>query len=378
MPFKSSRAKLNLSKEDKEMLESIAKSRIEPASKVERAKILLKYASGIHVSEIARQLQTNRPKVERCLNKALGLGIQVSLSDLPRQGKPVEINDEAKMWLLSIACMKPVELGYASEFWTMSKLAEYIRRHSKKKGYNSLSQISKGTVSKILTKSDIKPHKMSYYTKKRDPDFEAKMAQVLYVYKEVELYSKKSSKKQIYAMLSYDEKPGIQAIENISEDLPPRPGLYSEWKRDREYKRHGTLSLLSSIDLLTGKIYGQVFDRHRSREFIQHLKYLDRNISNKLKLKIILDNHSSHISKETQKFLRTMPNRFEFIFTPKHGSWLNLIEVFYSKMTRTFLKGIQASSKKEMKERIKQYISETNKVPVIFKWGWKLDDIQLN
>jgi len=100
------------------------------------------------------------------------------------------------------------------------------------------------------------------------------MIQILLVYEEVELYKAKEDNEQTMAILSYDEKPGIQAIGNIAIDLAPSPKNYQTWGRDYEYKRHGTVSLLASIDLLNGKIYGEVHDRHRSKEFMMFLKAL--------------------------------------------------------------------------------------------------------
>ena len=275
MPFVSTREKIKLSKGEKTKLETISKQRTESKSKIERATMLLEYSEDNTISSIARKLHTNRPRVERLIDKALSYGALTSLDDLPRKGAPDKITGKAKAWFISIACMKPKDLELASEFWTTSQLAKYARNNCKKAGYPSLKQLNKGTVSKILSKSDIKPHKMSYYTEKRDPDFDRKMTQVLHIYKEVEIY-RATSDQDLVAYLSYDEKPGIQAIDSIAPDLPPDPGIYSNWKRDREYKRDGTLSLLAGIDLLTGKVYGKVFDRHRSKEFVQFLKSIDK------------------------------------------------------------------------------------------------------
>ena len=136
----------------------------------------------------------------------------------------------------------------------------------------SLEKIRKGTVSKILSKSDVKPYKISSYLEKKDADFDIKMTQILYVYKEVELYKANNDQEHMVAILAYDEKPGIQAIENIAPDLASRPEIYPNWGRDYEYKRHGMVSLLASIDLLNGKIFGQIHDRHRSKEFVGFLK----------------------------------------------------------------------------------------------------------
>ncbi len=377
MPFESKRAKISFTTKEQQTLEVISKSRVEAKSRGERAKMLLGYWKGQSINSIAKQLGTSRPKVERTVDRAIGYGILTSLNDLPRKGATPKITNEARAWFLSIACTKPKDLGMASEFWTYNALAKYVRGNCKQAGHLSLGEIQKGTVSKILSKSDVKPHKLSYYLEKKDPDFDRKMSQVLHVYKEVALYKANKPEGSMIAILSYDEKPGMQAIENTATDLSPIAGKHPNWGRDHEYKRHGTVSLLASIDLITGKIYARVEDRHRSREFVEYLKGLDELYPVSFKIKIILDNHSAHISKETKAFLKTVPNRFEFVFTPVHASWLNLIEVFFSKMTRSFLRGIRVKSKKELKDRILKYINEINEMPTIFKWKWKMEDLTI-
>ena len=177
--------------------------------------------------------------------------------------------------------------------------------------------------------------------------------------------------------ISYDEKPGIQAIRNIGAQLLPVPGKHSTVARDYEYKRLGTVSLLAAIDLHTGRVIPLVRDRHRSREFIEFLGQVDKHYPKQWKIRIVLDNHSSHISKETQAYLRTMPGRFEFIFTPKHGSWLNLIETFFSKMARSFLRHIRVDTKEELVERIYRGIEQANEEPVIFRWRYKMDEVAI-
>jgi len=377
MPFKRKRPELVIDQEVINKLQQISKSRTESASRIERAKILLEYEKGGTVSAIARQLSTNRPKIERCIDKALQLGTLTSLDDLPRSGKPPEITLEARAWLINIACQKPKGLGYSFELWTNRLLAKHTQDHCKEHGHPSLSNISRGTVSKILNKSDVRPHKITYYLEKRDPDFESKMTQVLHVYKQVELIKEMDGDTPPVTILSYDEKTGIQAIANVAPELPPVPGKYSCIARDYEYKRHGTVSLLAGIDLLNGQVHGLVADRHRSSEFVQYLKMVDAIYSKDITIRIILDNHSAHISKETRKYLATVPNRFDFIFTPKHGSWLNIIETLFAKMTKTFLRGIRVNSKNDLKQRIRKWIEELNEAPVVFRWKWGLDKISL-
>jgi transposase len=378
MPFQKKRPGLVLTEEMQARLESISKSRTEKASRVERAKMLLAYAGNASVSSIARTFSTNRPKVERCIDKALQLGIHVALDDLPRSGKKVRLSPEARAWLVSLACQKPKDIGYALELWTTSLLAQHCRKHCEEAGHPSLANISRGTVSKILRKSVVRPHKITYYLERKDPEFDAKMTQVLHVYKEVQLLHKKGETDSAkLAILSYDEKPGIQAIGLVSPDLPPVPGEYPQTARDYEYKRFGTLSLLASIDLLTGNVHGMVADRHRSAEFVEHLKTLDSHYPEEATIRMILDNHSAHISKETRKYLASVPSRFEFVFTPTHGSWLNLIESFFSKMARTLLRGIRVESKEELKARIEKWLEEINQDPVVFRWKYGLDAIDI-
>ena len=173
---------------------------------------------------IAAQIRTNRPKVERCISKALQLGIRSALKDLPGRGRHPSLSAEARAWVVALACQKPKELGYAQELWTTRLLAKHVRKHCGATGHPSLRQLSRGTVSKILRANQIQPHKIRYYLERRDPEFDAKMKQVLHVYKKVELWRKAGAPSELVAVLSYDEKPGIQAIENTAPDLPPVPG----------------------------------------------------------------------------------------------------------------------------------------------------------
>jgi transposase len=381
MPFQSQRAKLTLHPRIKDQLFAIGRSRTESAQRVERARMLLAYEAGQSISAIAKQLATNRPKVERCIDKALKLGALTALADLPGRGKRATIVDAQRAWVVSLACQKPKELGYSYELWTTKLLAAHVRQHCLEHGHRALTSIARGTISKILSANKIRPHKISYYLERRDAEFDSKMAQVLFVYKEVALLRQKAAQgadPSLVAVLSYDEKPGIQAIQNTAPDLPPKPGKHPCLGRDYEYVRHGTLSLLAGINLLSGHVHGLVVERHRSREFIDFLKLLDGHYAAATLIRIVLDNHSAHISKETRTWLASVPNRFEFVFTPKHGSWLNLIESFFGKMAKTILRGIRVESKEELKQRIMLYLREINESPVVFRWKYRLDEIALN
>ena len=374
MARKSGRAALVLTQEQTFSLKGLAGSRTAPAREVERAKVLLGYASGTSITELQRQLGVGRPMIYKCVDKALAAGVQMGLKDKYHRPHEPEITDEAKAWVVSLACTKPKDHGLAAELWSISALAKFVSEQAEGAGFPRLANAGKSTVWRILDGVDIKPHKIRYYLEKRDPDFDRKMQEVLMVYRDVGLYAPGAGAvhdarpEPIYTV-SVDEKPGVQAISVTAPDLPPVPGKASTVSRDYEYVRHGTVSILAGIDLHSGHIFANVEDRHRSVEFIALLQQLDDHYPSEAIIRVILDNHSAHISKETLAYLGSRPGRFEYVHTPKHGSWLNLIECVFSKMARTFLRHIRVKSKDELRTRILKGIAEFNAAPVVFHWN---------
>jgi transposase len=370
---------LSLRDADSAKLRSIAQSRTEPASRVERARILLAYREDPSFFAVGRRLGLHHQTVQRCVERAVAEGPMAVLDDRPRPGKEPTITLEAKAWLVSLACRKAKELGYPHELWTTRLLAAHAREHGPAQGHACLVRLAQGTVCKILDQEEVKPHKVRYYLERRDPDFAEKMTEVLCVYRKVKLLKKAAaaSRKKpsdAVAVISYDEKPGIQAIATTAPDLPPVPGVHATLAREHEYKRHGTVTLMAGINLLTGKVHALVKDRHRSREFIEFLKLLDTAYPPHTAIHLILDNHSAHISKETRAWLADQPaGRFKFTFTPKHGSWLNLVEGFFSKLARSVLRHIRVSSKQELKDRLMAAMDFFNRDPVVHTWTYKLD-----
>ena len=376
MPFQRTRPSPELDSKTRAYLESLVSSRTASVAEVRRAQMVLLAADGVGVSEIARRVNVSRPAVDRCLSKVVQLGPREGLKDLPRSGRPGTITDEAKAWLVSVACLKPKDIGYSFELWTLDLLSKHVIAHCEAAGHPCLKRAGRGTIQRLLSAEELKPHRISYYLERRDPDFDVKMAQVLLIYQQVALaQARGQDPKELVAYLSYDEKPGIQAIENLAPDLPPVPGEHPCVSRDHQYRRHGTVTLMAGIDLLTGRVHAMAQDRHRSREFVAFLSMLDRAYPADFKLRVVLDNHSAHVSKETRAYLDTKPNRFEFIFTPTHGSWLNLIEMFFAKMTRTMLRGIRVASKQELKDRLLQFIREVNQAPVPFRWHYGIEPV---
>ncbi len=365
---------LTIEDEDTTRLMAVARSRTEPASRVERARMLLAYRDDLSFFGVGRLLGVHHQTVQRCIERAAAFGPLAALDDSARPGKTATITAEAKAWLVSLACQKAKDFGYPHELWTTRLLARHAREYGPAAGHECLARLVQGTVCKILDAHAIKPHKIRYYLERRDPEFEEKMTHLLCIYRKVAILKEANAPSDTVALISYDEKPGMQAIGSTAPDLQPNPGVHVAFARDHEYKRHGTLSLLAGIDLVTGKVHALVKDRHRSCEFIEFLQLVDSAYPASTAIKIILDNHAAHTSKETTAWLVIQPEgRFEFTFTPKHGSWLNLVEGFFSKLARSVLRHIRVASKHELAERILAAIEDINQQPVVHTWSYKLE-----
>jgi hypothetical protein len=352
-------------------LQQLRQSRTAPLREVQRARILCRYHAGETITSIARALEMTRKSVRKWIDKALAVGAEAALKDAYHRPRPPVITEEARAWVVHLACSKPKDFGYAAELWTRSLLAQHLRREAVKAGHPSLSRAAKATVQRILAEQPLHPDRVHYYLEKRDPDLEVRMRDVLLVYQEVATQNqthRTGALRPAIITVSVDEKPGLQAIANTAPDLPPVPGRHPGVGRDHEYKRLGTCSILAALDLHEGHVTARVERRHRSREFIALLKDLDQYYPPDCTIRIILDNHSAHISKETRAWLATRPNRFQYVLTPKHGSWLNIVETLFGKMARTFLRHIRVQSWEELRDRILQGIAEINAAPVVHRW----------
>src|SRR6266446_2430922 len=319
MPFTKRRKPLFFSEEEMDRLRNVQRSRRGEQRKVMRASVLLDSVAGLNDQAVATKNGVNRNTVVRCITKCLQFGLDAALNDLQRPGKPRQLTDDAIAWIVQLACQKPKDLGYAQELWTYRLLTQQVRRQGPGAGYPALQRLSRSKLHHLLTETELRPHKVRYYVEKRDPDFEAKMADVLHVYKEVEIVND---------------------------------------------------GLLSGINLHTGQITEMVSETHKSKDFVEYLQKLDAAYPETAVIRLVLDNSSAHISKETRRYLATRPQRFVFVFTPAHGSWLNLIEVLFSKLTRSLLRGIRVASKAELIERLHQYFRELNQEPVVFRWKY--------
>ena len=225
--------------------------------RVERARILLGYHADPSTTAVGMRVGVTHHTVHRCLLRAVRLGVLASLDDSPRPGKAPDMTAEARAWLVSLACRKARELGYPHELWTTRLLARHAREHAASAGHPSLANIVQGTVCKILASGEIKPHKIRYYLGRRDEAFEAKMAEVLCVYREVAILKQSQTPDGDVAIISYDEKPGIRR------SAPPLPTCRHSLAGTRPLlvitntnaTAHSACSLLTEIDLLTGRAH---------------------------------------------------------------------------------------------------------------------------
>ena len=377
-----SKTAVALGAEDREMLERLARMRTAQAQTVTRARILLLRDSGETLVSIAEKVGLAVNSVRLCVTKYLEGGVEYALSDGARSGRPREIDDTDRTFVVDLACQRPADLGYATKLWTNDLLTTHVRKTAEAAGHPRLATVATGTVHNILANAQLKLHKMTYYCERRDPNLEeTKTRDVLLLHEQLPFRFDEDGnlipweEGQEAHVLSHDEKPDTQDAHEHCPDLRHEAGCRGTVGRDYEHGRLGTLSLLASIDLLTGEATPLVSETHKSSDYVEFLRILDGKYPKGDLIRIVLDNVSARTSAETRHYLATVPGRFEFVSAPKHGSWLNLVEGLFSKMTRQMLRHIRVSSKDELKERILRYFREVNAEPVVYRWKWNLSDI---
>ena len=355
---------IELTDEEREYLETQARARTTQAQTVARARILLLKADGRPVDEIADKVGLNRKSVMLCLSKYREGGVE-------------------NAWVVDLACRRPADLGYAAETWTYALLTSHIHEVAEAARHTRLSTVHKSTVHRILDEAEVKPLGIRHYCERRDPEFDERTRNVLLVYKQLSMHLDEDGNLvpqdggEVVDVLSFDEKPGIQAVSTTSGDLIPDAD-HGTCMRDYEYRRRGTLSLLAGIDLQTGEAIPLAGETHNSGDYVAFLKILDAKYPKGDKIRLVSDDLRVHTSQETRRYLATVPGRFEFVFTPKHGSWPDTVEGFLSKMTRQTLGGIRVESKEELKERIYRYFEEVNREPVVYRWKYRLDEVDVS
>ncbi len=373
---------ITLSDDDRILLEKITKTRTIQLQTAQRARILLLKAEGLSNDSIAERVDLDRKSIMFCIKKYLEGGVENALFDASGRGRNAEITDDEKAWIISIANEKPRNLGYSNLKWTMKSLTKYINNNAEYANFMRLSTISPSSVQKVLNEAGINLKNIQYCCKIQNSELDQKPHVVLLVYKQLLLKPSEDNKLlpisedgQVVRVFSSGESLGLSAVDDSFEIIP-----YMDIKgfsKAYNFTQSGfrMISLFSGIDLQTGVLIPLV-NYHYTRDGLEpFLDKLDSNYPKEDKIVLILDNSMMHTSKNTKKYLSTVLGRFEIVSSPKHGSWLNLVEILYNKLICQSLKSIRAYTKQELVKSIYQYFKEFNKFSIITHWTNDFNDI---
>lgn len=335
---------LVLSSEDRVTLESWTRSSTVSAGHVERARIVLAVADGAGTSGAARQIGVSRPTVIKWRDRFAALGID-GLADEPRSGRPKTVDDAA----ILAATLEPPPESLAVTHWSSRLLGRHLG-------------VGDATVARAWRRYGVKPWRRETFKFSTDPELEAKVRDV------IGLYLKPPAKAIV---LCVDEKSQIQALNRTQPILPLRPGLPE--KATHDYQRNGTATLFAALEIATGKVTDRCYERHGKAEFLDFLKTVARAYPRR-KLHVVCDNYHTHKHDDINAWLVKNP-RVTLHFTPTSGSWLNLVEVFFSIITRQAIRRGSFDSVKELMAAIAAFIDGWNQRCHPFTWTKTADEI---
>lgn len=330
--------KVQLSEPQKRELTSIAQSRALPAGYVFRAKLILMLSEGASFAKIRERLGTTNPTIIRWKERFSSAGMEGLDTSHPGQ-QPYRLTASLRAKILNATRKKPSD---GSTHWSCRKLAKALG-------------ISKDIVHRVWREAGVKPHRLERYMASDDPDFEQKAADIIGLY---------LNPPQHAAVFCVDEKSAIQALDRLDPVLPLSPGRAE--RHGFEYYRHGTLSLYAALDTRTGKVHGKTAARHTSEEFVAFLREIVATRPAKQEIHIILDNLSAHKTKLVQGFLGEHSN-VHLHFTPTYSSWLNQVEIWFSRIEREV---ISLSSVSDLARKLKRYIRAYSAHAKPFKWKY--------
>ncbi len=336
-----------LNVEEKRILENIANLRTAPYRKVQRARLILLAAEGMTNTAIAWEVKLQRSMVVKWRQRFIGERL-AGLEDRPRPGKPRQYSDADRLRVVEIACnQKPI----GETHWSVRTLAK-------------ASGVGRDTVHQILRQANLKPHQVGTFSMSNDPDFAAKVVDVVGLY----MHPPENA-----IVLCVDEKTQVQALDRTQPLLPMRPGQIE--RRTHDYKRNGTVQLYAALEVNAGHVIPRIEERHRSREFIAFMNQLLRAYPSG-ELHVILDNVKSHDSKEVKEWHQHRRHkRVVFHFIPTYSSWLNLAEVLFNLLqTKTLRRGI-FTSRQALVTAIMNYIQKFNEEARVFRWTKTADVI---
>ena len=330
---------------DVETLEGWLRSPTLPQARSLRAKIILASAAGEGPRELARRLEVSPNTVCYWRRRYREEGL-AGLKTRARSGRPPEITP-AKERAVIVATMRPPKAG---THWSTRSLARKV----------GLSHMA---VQRIWKKHGLQPHRIETFKFSRDPEFDQKMADVVGLYLDPP---------ERTLVLCVDEKSQIQALNRTQPILPLRPGLPARMTHD--YQRNGTTSLFAALEVASGKVHGRCFPRHTHVEFIAFLKSIARRYPRR-QIHLICDNYGTHKYPKVSEWLKAHP-RFHIHFTPTSASWLNLVESWFSVITRQAIRRGSFDSVRRLEKAIEKYIAQWNEHAEPFCWTTSVREIR--
>lgn len=342
----------NLSNSEKKQMQAIVSARTSEQRMVERCKIVLLTEEGKTLDEIEEILCISRVTANHWRRRFL-LSRLEGLKDAPRPGRPRTFSAEDRLKVIARACQRPENITH----WSTRDLASALREEN--------LNISKSTVNRILSGADLKPHRVEMWLTSKDPEFEKKTAEIVGLY---------MNPPENALVICVDEKTGMQALGRKIPNKPMKPG--SPEKMEFEYQRHGTRALIASFVVQSGEVAGKTYPRHSRYEFLDFLQELANRYPEQ-ELYLIMDNFRTHKTKEVQQWVQKQGERIKFHFTPTHASWLNQIELWFSILSRKFLKRNIFDSTEDMVKKLIAFIEAYNKTAKPFKWTYTGDPLKI-
>ncbi len=340
---------VNLSREQRTALEILARAGTTTQRLARRCRVILLAAQGTPNRAIARQVGVSRPTVLAVRAAFAQGGVEALRHDKKRQRSPRQLTPTREKQLIETTLHRKPP---AATHWSTRTLARHLG-------------LSHMTVHRAWQRHDLQPHRVETFKLSNDPNFEAKVRDVVGLYLNPPDHA---------LVLCVDEESQIQALDRTAPILPLRPGLPE--RRTHDYERHGTTTLFAAFNILTGKVIGQCLPRHRGREFVKFLQQVEQEVPPDLEVHLIMDNYSTHKSQPVQRWLKPKKRRrFHFHFTPTSSSWLNQVERWFAEITRKRIRRGSFNSVQELGKAIYEYLAVWNETPKPFVWRATADII---
>jgi transposase len=332
---------IRLPRGERRALEEWVRGRTTPQRVVERAKIVLASADGMSGEAICTAVGVSRPTVSLWLNRYEAEGREALLADRPRSGRPraLDATEEARIVAKTLDEAPPD----GGTHWSTRAMA-------KATGWDQ------ATISRLWRANGLKPHQVAYFKVSTDPEFVAKLRDV------VGLYVNPPKRAVVFSM---DEKSQIQALDRTQPGLPLKKGRAGTFTHD--YKRHGTTTLFAALDVRTGAVHHECRPAHTQQDFLAVMTRVERDVAPGLSVHVILDNYATHKTPAVGQWLRRHP-RVHFHFTPTSASWLNLVELLFNELSRRQLRRLAVNSVAELIAAITTYLDRRNEAPTPFVW----------